>query len=96
MSTTSVAISIGSRGEEQFEACESGNYFVEDTSPVSDATNIRVHLDEFAYVTMTVGQWKALVGAVYLGIEAIPAKRQQRLEREARSRALVAQAAVQS
>lgn len=79
MSTTSVAISIGSRGEEQFEACESGNYFVEDTSPVSDATNIRVHLDEFAY-----------------GIEAIPAKRQQRLEREARSRALVAQAAVQS
>ncbi|MCX8559816.1 hypothetical protein OS122_02740 [Mycolicibacterium mucogenicum] len=85
MSPTRISIHVDPGGEEHFGARESGNYFVKDLSPVTDDTEIGVDLGEDVTVYMTVGQWKALVGAVYLGIEAIPAKREQRLERAARA-----------
>lgn len=86
MSTTRVAIHVGPGAEEHFDASECGNYFVKDTSPVTDDTEICVNLGEGSYITTTIGRWKALVGAAFLGIEAIPAKREERLERERRCR----------
>ncbi|MCT7369416.1 hypothetical protein [Mycolicibacterium llatzerense] len=91
MSPTRVTIQVEPGGEEHFAAHECGIYLVDDVSPVSDATEIIVHLGEGVTAWMTVGQWKALVGAVFLGIEAIPAKRAQRLEREQRARARAAE-----
>ncbi|GAA2418507.1 hypothetical protein [Mycolicibacterium llatzerense] len=86
MSSTRVSIRI-EPGDEQFSARESGNYFADDLSPVADDTEIGIDLGGDVTAYMTVGQWKALVGAVFLGIESIPAKRQKRLEREQQRRA---------
>lgn len=96
MSTTRVAIDIRSGAEEHFEAREYGNFDVGDTSPVTDATEIGVDLGEAVTAYMTVGQWKALVATVFLGIEAIPVKREQRLERQRRRRERAAQRDIES
>lgn len=86
-----VAIHLDPGAEAHFAVREYGNYRGQDTSPVTDATEIGVKLGDGVITYMTVGQWKALVATVFLGIEAIPVKREERLERERRCRDRAAQ-----
>lgn len=80
MSATSVAILLDRDAEKHFAARERGNYYCEDTSPVADKTEISIDLGEDVTAYMTVAQWRSLVAAVNAGIEAIPAKRDKRIE----------------
>ena len=77
MPNPSVSIWLPRGLEVDFTVRESGNYDADDL-PITDDTEITVHLGEDTYIRTTIGQWRRLVEAAERGIVAIPADREKR------------------
>ena len=82
MSSTSITI----HDNDAFRVIEShANY--DDPSVVDDATGIAIMIGDDVSMWLTVGQWRAMVAAVDIGIDSIPDQQQTRIALMSRARA---------